>query len=409
MSSATGLIAPNVERAVLKSAIEAPRICIERIAPYVDGGQVPAKGIVGQSIEVAANIFMDGHDLLAARLIWRGPGMSEEQSTPMLPLGNDRWRAAFVPVRPGRHRFNIEAWRDDWGSYRSELARKSTDGLPALIDIEEGRTHLLAAVARAAGSLGDAAPFVHRLELADGLTAAQLLLSDEAAALMARVQQRRFVTHLPTDLIIEVERLAAGFASWYELFPRSQPLACGEHGTLRRCDRAAAGAARHGLRCAVSAADSSDRTQPSQGPQQFACRQGAEDPGSPYAIGAAEGGHTALLPELGGIEAFRRLLAAAAEQAWRWRWTLPAVLARSSLADQSPGVVLLARRRLDTLRRESSRRNTRISSTSISTPIRPDRRCGWLCAMSCCIGSMSGSEPFGSTIHTPSRCRSGSG
>jgi starch synthase (maltosyl-transferring) len=312
MSSATGLIAPNVERAVLKSAIEAPRIRIERIAPYVDGGQVPAKGIVGQSIEIAADIFMDGHDLLAARLIWRGPGMLEEQSTPMLPLGNDRWRAAFIPARPGRHRFNIEAWRDDWGSYRNHLARKSSDGLPALIDIEEARSHLIAAAARAASGTGEAASFVRRLELADGLAAAQMLLSDEAAALMVRVQQRRFVTHLPADLIIEVERLAAGFASWYELFPRSQSPRSGEHGTLDDVIARLPALRDMGFDVLYLPPIHPIGRSHRKG-RNNSLQPAPEDPGSPYAIGAAEGGHTAVLPELGGIEAFRRLLAAAAE------------------------------------------------------------------------------------------------
>ena len=159
--STTGLSAPNVERAALKSAIEAPRIRIERIAPCVDGGQFPAKGIVGQTIVVEADIFMDGHGLLAARLIWRGPGTLEEQSTAMLPLGNDRWRSEFTPARAGRHRFNIEAWRDDWGSYRNDLAKKSAGGLPALLDIEEGQRHLLEAGARVGKVPGEAAAQLH--------------------------------------------------------------------------------------------------------------------------------------------------------------------------------------------------------------------------------------------------------
>ncbi|HEV7986544.1 MAG TPA: maltotransferase domain-containing protein, partial [Steroidobacteraceae bacterium] len=87
MSSATGLRPPAGERAALNSAMEAPRIRIEQVVPSVDNGTLPAKGIIGQAIGVEADIFADGHDQLAARLIWRGPGTLEEQSVAMVPLG----------------------------------------------------------------------------------------------------------------------------------------------------------------------------------------------------------------------------------------------------------------------------------------------------------------------------------
>ncbi|HEY5020004.1 MAG TPA: maltotransferase domain-containing protein, partial [Steroidobacteraceae bacterium] len=138
MVNASSLVAPDLRPGSVTAAIEAPRIRIERITPSVDEGRLPSKGIVGQTIAVEADIFMDGHDLLAARLIWRGPRALEEQSTPMVSLGNDRWRAQFTPAQAGRHRFNIEAWRDDWGSYRNELEKKTADGVPALRDIDEG-------------------------------------------------------------------------------------------------------------------------------------------------------------------------------------------------------------------------------------------------------------------------------
>jgi starch synthase (maltosyl-transferring) len=239
MSSATGLRVPAGEPAALNSAMEAPRIRIEQVNPSVDNGALPAKGVVGQRIVVEADIYMDGHDPLAARLIWRGPGTLEEQSVAMAPLGNDRWRAEFTPARTGRHRFNVEAW------------------------VEGGRPD--------------------------------------------------FVTHLPADLLVDVERLAAGFASWYELFPRSQALEPGRHGTF---DDVIARLP------ALRAMGFDVLYLPPIHPIGRSYRKGrnnslqaqADDPGSPYAIGAAEGGHTALHPELGDMAAFQRLLAAAADQ-----------------------------------------------------------------------------------------------
>ena len=164
-----------------------------------------------------------------ARLIWRGPGTLEEQSVPMAPLGNDRWRAEFTPLRTGRHRFNVEAWLDEWASYQHDLGRKKLAGDLEPIDVEEGRRRLLLAAARVPPRTREALPgadwLVPQLEVAEPADALELLLSDAATALMGQLQPRAFVTHLPADLMVDVERLAAGFASWYEMFPRSQ---CGE-------------------------------------------------------------------------------------------------------------------------------------------------------------------------------------
>jgi starch synthase (maltosyl-transferring) len=317
MSSATGLRPPAGERAALNSAMEAPRIRIEQVVPSVDNGTLPAKGIIGQAIGVEADIFADGHDQLAARLIWRGPGTLEEQSVAMVPLGNDRWRAEFTPVRTGRHRFNVEAWLDEWGSYRHDLSKKSAAGVTAPVDIEEGRKRLLAAAAKAPGRLRgavpDGAPLVQRLESAEQGAAVELLLSEEAALLMGQLEPRAFVTHLPADLIVDVERLAAGFASWYELFPRSQSPRNGEHGTFDDCIARLPALRAMGFDVLYLPPIHPIGRSHRKG-RNNSLEAGPDDPGSPYAIGAAEGGHTALHPQLGDMAAFRRLVAAAAEQ-----------------------------------------------------------------------------------------------
>ena len=149
MSSATGLSAPAVERAALTSAIEAARLRIEQVTPSVDGGALPARGIIGQPIAVEADIFADGHEQLGARLIWRGPGTLDEQTSLFASVGNDRWRAFFTPSRTGRHRFNVEAWLDEWGSYRADLRIEVAAGPVPPVDVEEGRARLVSTAARA--------------------------------------------------------------------------------------------------------------------------------------------------------------------------------------------------------------------------------------------------------------------
>jgi starch synthase (maltosyl-transferring) len=314
MSSATGLRAAAVEKAALNGALEAPRIRIEQVSPSVDHGALPAKGLVGQAITVEADIYMDGHDQLAARLIWRGPGSLEEHSVPMRSLGNDRWRAEFTPARSGRHRFNVEAWFDEWASYQHDLEKKRVAGVPESGDIEEGRRRLVAAAGRAPAqwtkTMPEAAPFLERLEQAEQAAAMELLLSEEAALLMTQIEPRSFVTHLPSDLIIDVERVAAGFASWYELFPRSQSPVPGRHGNFDDVIARLPAIRAMGFDVLYMPPIHPIGRSHRKGPNN-SLQAGPDDPGSPYAIGAAEGGHTALHPELGDMAAFRRLVAAA--------------------------------------------------------------------------------------------------
>lgn len=104
-------------------AAQAPRIAIEHIAPSVDGGRFNTKGVVGQLIAVSADIFVDGHDQLAARVVWQAQGDRDWQATAMAAAGNDRWTGSFVPTRTGPHRFVIEAWIASWASFRSELTK----------------------------------------------------------------------------------------------------------------------------------------------------------------------------------------------------------------------------------------------------------------------------------------------
>ena len=313
MSSATGLSAPAHEPAALLSAIEAARIRVERVRPCVDGGGLPARGIVGQTVEVEADIFIDGHAALAARLVWRAPGAPEEHFVAFTPLDNDRWRAHFTPTRTGRHRFNIEVWLDEWGSYRADLSKKLAAGTVDAVDIEEGRAQMLAVVT-AAGQRGrDGAAFLRRLEVAEDAAAATLLLSGEAAQIMARLQTRSFVTSLPSDLMVDVERLAAGCASWYELFPRSQSPRPGEHGTFDDVIERLPALRAMGFDVLYLPPIHPIGRRFRKG-RNNALQAGAGDPGSPYAIGSERGGHTAIHPRLGDLEGFRRLVAAAAAQ-----------------------------------------------------------------------------------------------
>ena len=218
------------------AALSAPRVAIERLTPAVDCGRYPARAVIGQGVSVEADVFLDGHEQAAARLIWWSPADVVEHTAPMRALGNDRWQASFTPESPGLYYFTVEGWLDVWGSYLSDLRKNAAAGAVSALELREGSEQLQAALARALESersrLSDR---ISLLNSADVASALDVLLSDERGELtelMARLGERRFITRYSPELPLDVERIAAGFASWYELFPRSQRRVPGEHGTF---------------------------------------------------------------------------------------------------------------------------------------------------------------------------------
>jgi starch synthase (maltosyl-transferring) len=288
------------------------RIAIENVSPSVDEGRFPATAVVGQPILVEADVFMDGHELPGAQVLWRDPQGAEHIAS-MRPRGNDRWQGSFTPQAPGMHHFTIEGWFDVWGSYRRDLAKNADAGVVTELDVMEGNAQLQAGLLHAEPA---ARRFLLEVEVAlaqsDRTPALALLLSGQLDALMQRVGERRFLTRFVPELRIDVQRQAAGFASWYELFPRSQSLEPGAHGTLDDVIARLPAIRAMGFDVLYLPPIHPIGRRHRKGRNNALVAQ-PSDPGSPYAIGASEGGHEAVHPELGGIEALRRLLGAAAQ------------------------------------------------------------------------------------------------
>ena len=146
--------APVADRArrngrTLAEALKAPRIAIERITPSVDDGAFPIKRVVGQPITVEADIVTDGHDIVAAELLWKAADEKDWTRVPLAPLGNDRWQATFAPKRIGRHLYTIEAWRDDYASLVHEIEVKHKAGVDIALELTEARQYLEAVNAKA--------------------------------------------------------------------------------------------------------------------------------------------------------------------------------------------------------------------------------------------------------------------
>ncbi len=309
------------------------RIAIERVTPTVDEGRFAAKRIVGEHFIVGADLFMDGHDHLAAEVLVRAADETQWQRIPMQPDVNDRWQARISLSRLGRHYFCIEAWSDEFETFLDGLQKKRAAGQDVSLELEEGCL-LIARLAKEAaereveeGVLEASTALLKSLRSAgarkkrsadpqaDSDKRLALLCAESTRELASQLAgpsgARGFLARSPVEYPIEAERAAARFSSWYELFPRSQSGSVAEHGTFNDViARLPAIRAmgfdtlyfppihpigqthRKGRNNSVTAADG--------------------DPGSPYAIGSAEGGHDAIHPQLGSLDDFLRLRDAAA-------------------------------------------------------------------------------------------------
>jgi starch synthase (maltosyl-transferring) len=253
-----------------------PRIQIEDVWPQIDCGRYPVKRTVGDEIEVWATIFRDGHELVGAAILYRGPGSSDWEEAEMRKVEDqpDRWTGSFHVDRCGRWEFTIEAWVDRFESWRDELRRK----------VEAGQTDLASELQEGAALLG-----VPELDVTAALATAELDRSEQ--------------TRLVHSLEVDADRPLARFGAWYELFPRSW-------GGFKGVEKALPELAALGFDVVyLPPIHPIGKTNRKGRNNAVAAAKG--DPGSPWAIGGKEGGHTAVSPELGKIEDFDRLVARA--------------------------------------------------------------------------------------------------
>jgi len=291
----------------------APRVVIERVSPDLGESKLVIKRLAGQMMLVEADIFSDGHDVLRAALLWRRAGDRAWQESAMTAFDNDRWRGGFPLAEAGRYEYTVTAWRDLFATWRDEVNKKHAAGQPIALELREGRALLERAAARLRGEdariLRDTAASAADLEP----DAALCLLLDEAVrVVMARNAERMQASRHRDTLTVMADRREALFASWYELFPRSQSGDPDRHGTFDDVIRQLPGIRRMGFDVLYFPPIHPIGRTNRKG-RNNALQAAAGDPGSPYAIGATDGGHDAVHAELGGIEALRRLVAAAAD------------------------------------------------------------------------------------------------
>lgn len=289
------------------SATQASRIAIEAIEPTVDGGRFPVRRQTGETVAVEADIICDGHEVLAAVLLWRAEDTAEWTEAPMQLLVNDRWTASFALERLGRYQFAVETWLDMFGAFRDELAKKHDAGVKIALELQEGC--LLVAAAANHSGLAELRALDKALAAGNEDEQLALLLAHSTAELMTQADDRPF--RIRSEIMpVEAERQAASFASWYELFPRSQSGTETRHGTFDDVITRLPAVRAMGFDVLYFPPIHPIGTTHRKG-RNNSLQAGADDPGSPYAIGSPEGGHDAIHPELGTLQDFRRLNQAA--------------------------------------------------------------------------------------------------
>jgi len=282
------------------------RVWIRNVRPNVDGGEFPIKRTVGESVAVEADVFADGHDRLEVVLRWRPVSKRKWRERRMRPRPNDVWTAEFRIEDLEPHEYTVEAWIDEFASWRDWLHRKRLAGQEVESELLEGAALVERASKRASGGdtrwLARAADRLRGEQSAD--ERARHGLDEELADRMRRWPDRSRATEHERILRVDVNRERARFGAWYEMFPRSA-------GTLRDAEERLPAVARMGFDVLYLPPIHPIGVTARKGPDN-SLECGPDDPGSPWAIGSSQGGHTAVHPDLGTIEDFERFVGAAA-------------------------------------------------------------------------------------------------
>jgi len=282
------------------------RVIIENVQPVVDGGLYPAKRTEGERVDVSATIFGDGHDHLRAQVLHKKKGEEKWNVTEMFPTYNDEWTGHFYTPEKGTYLFKIEAWIDHLDTWYDGFKKKVAAKVEVQVELMEGAEMLR----KLAGDKND-----QLLNLAKKLEdknkyglAVETVMNESFAKVVHDYPLKENETATP-EFVVVSETSRALFSSWYEFFPRSSSLD-GKHGTFKDSIKLLPRIAAMGFdvlyfppihpigKVNRKGKNNNVRSQPGE-------------PGSPWAIGSDEGGHKSILPALGTLEDYKKLISEA--------------------------------------------------------------------------------------------------
>ena len=282
-----------------------PSVVIENLQPLIEGGRYPIKRIAGEDLAVDADIFKDGHDVVAAVLKWRVLGKRAWRETPMTFIDNDRWRGVCTLYDEAVHEYTVEAWTDSFRSWQSEFAKKFEGGISDLQSEALEGAAIVKVAAKRARDRADAARLREFSEqIANGANSEiyAITKSGELEVLMATYPDRSTATHYDPAPRVVVDRQGALFGAWYEFFPRSAE-GRDRGSTFRDCLPRVDDAKVMGFDVIYfPPIHPIGHTNRKGRNNSIACEPG--DPGVPWAIGSEAGGHKAVEPSLGTLADF---------------------------------------------------------------------------------------------------------
>lgn len=299
------------------------RVIIEDVEPQVGCGRYPVKRVIGDSVAVTAAIFADGHDHIAGRLFFRHEKDRTWRSTTIMPLTNDLWTASFIVDKPGMWNYTLEAWIDHFGTWYADLKKRLAAQQDPAADSASASQNIPLALRTGAILLEEAGSRAKGTD-AKRLAKAQVSLqqmadqgihpSDDELNKLTEIVNRypdlTLATRFQQKIPLWADRERARFSTWYELFPRSTSSDPSRHGTFADVEDLLPDIAAMGFDVLYL---------PPIHPIGDAFRKGPNnnvvaspgDPGSPWAIGSKDGGHTAIHKQLGTLDDFEHLVAAA--------------------------------------------------------------------------------------------------
>ncbi|MEM0999454.1 MAG: alpha-1,4-glucan--maltose-1-phosphate maltosyltransferase [Bacteroidota bacterium] len=289
------------------------RVILENLSPELNAGRYFIKRVVGDTLSVAIDLYGDGHDVVNGRLLYRHEKQRKWRSVAMTHRGNDRWGGAFALESPGTYEYKVEGWVDYGLNWQHEIERKIEGGQTVAVELLDGVQYLDYLQKKVAKGHKKqikewAALFADESRYAEATAVA---VSEELHALFQAHPERRFVVEYPARKVF-VDRKKAEFSTWYELFPRSASSVEGQHGSFKDVEKLLPRIAEFGFDTLYMPPIHPIGRVHRKGKNNSVTAEPGE-PGSCWGVGAKEGGHTALLPELGTLKDFKRLIKKALE------------------------------------------------------------------------------------------------
>ncbi len=289
------------------------RVIIHSVSPELEGGQYHIKRVVGNAVKISAVIFGDGHDVVRAAVCYRKEGSRKWEQSPLVSLGNDAWAGGFRVTELGFYEYKIEGWVDQLMNWYQGFQKKFTDGQYMDVELQIGVNFLKTTAKQYSGDTKKQInAYAKLLGGKDYKAAVEAVLSENFAHLVGACPMKQYVTTYDKNLRVRVGREKELFSSWYEFFPRSSASEVGQHGSFKTAQALLPRVAEMGFDVLYFPPVHPIGKVNRKGKNNAVTAQEGE-PGSPWAIGSDEGGHTALHAELGTLKDFKALIKEAAK------------------------------------------------------------------------------------------------